>query len=73
MVAGNNLLTQLLNEGIYNAVAGITYVEIKTAYSTDKAYIPKEGDYKAENIIVTSRQKVLIDERRIEVTFDADS
>ena len=73
MVAGNNLLTQLLNEGIYNAVAGITYVEIKTAYSTDKTYIPKEGDYKAENIIVTSRQKVLIDERRIEVTFDADS
>lgn len=73
MVAGNNLLTQLLNEGIYNAVAGITYVEIKTAYSTNKAYIPKEGDYKAENIIVTSRQKVLIDERRIEVTFDADS
>lgn len=73
MVAGNNLLTQLLNEGIYNAVAGITYVEIKTAYSTDKAYIPKEGEYKAENIIITSRQKVLIDERRIEVTFDADS
>lgn len=73
MVAGNNLLTQLLNEGIYNAVAGITYVEIKTAYSTNKAYIPKEGDYKAENIIVTSRQKVLIDERRIEVTFNADS
>lgn len=73
MVAGNNLLTQLLNEGIYNAVAGITYVEIKTAYSTNKAYIPNEGDYKAENIIVTSRQKVLIDERRIEVTFNADS
>lgn len=73
MVAGNSLLTQLLNEGIYNAVAGITYVEIKTAYSKDKSYIPKDADYKPENIIVTSRQKVLIDERRIEVTFDADS
>ena len=73
MVAGSSLLTQLLNEGIYNAVAGITYVEIKTAYSTDKAYIPKSEDYKLGNIIVTSRQKVLIDERRIEVMFDADS
>lgn len=72
LIAGNSLLIQLFNEGIYNVVAGITYVEIKTAYSTDKAYLPKEEDYKAENIIVTSRQKVLIDERRIEVTFHAD-
>lgn len=73
MLSGDNLLTQLLNEGIYDTVAGITYIEIWTAYSTDKAYIPEEGDYKEENIIVTSRQKVLIDERRIGVTFDADS
>lgn len=73
MVAGNSLLTQLLNEGIYNAVAGITYIEIKTAYSTEKTYIPNETDYKPANIIVTSRQKVLIDERRIEVVFNADS
>lgn len=73
MVAGNSLLTQLLNNGIYNAVSGITYIEIKTAYSTVKSNIPKESDYKAENIIATSRQKVLIDEQRIEVTFHADS
>lgn len=72
MVAGSSLLIQLLNENIYNAVAGITYIEIQTAYSTNKAYIPKAEDYKQENIIVTSRQKVLIDERRIEVVFDAD-
>lgn len=73
MVAGSNLLTQLLNEGIYSAVAGITYVEIKTAYSSDKTYIPVTDDYNFGNIIVTSRQKVMIDERRIEVVFDADS
>lgn len=73
MVAGNSLLTQLLNEGIYGAVAGITYIEIKTAYSTEKGYVPSAEDYKAQNIIVTSRQKVLVDETRIEVTFDADS
>lgn len=73
MVSGTSLLTQLLNDGIYGAVAGITYVEIKTAYSTEKGYIPKEEDYKVANIIVTSRQKVRIDETRIEVTFHADS
>lgn len=73
MVAGNSLLTQLLNEGIYNSVSGITYIEIKTTYSTDKTYLPNDADYKLTNIIVTSRQKVLIDETRIEVTFDADS
>lgn len=73
IVAGNSLLTQLLNEGIYGSVAGITYVEILTAYSTVKGYVPKTEDYKAQNIIVTSRQKVLIDETRIEVTFNADS
>lgn len=73
MVAGTSLLTQLLNDGIYGVVAGITYVEIKTAHSTEKGYVPKAEDYKLANIIVTSRQKVLIDETRIEVTFDADS
>lgn len=73
MVAGSSLLTQLLNDGIYNAVAGITYVEIKTAHSSDKTYIPAASDYVLGNIIVTSRQKVMIDERRIEVIFDADS
>ena len=73
MVAGTNLLTQLMNDGIYGTVAGITYVDILTAYSTEKGYVPKEEDYKRGNIIVTSRQKVLIDETRIEVTFDADN
>lgn len=73
MVAGSNLLTQLLNEGIYASVAGITFIEIKVAYSASKEYVPAASDYTASNIIVTSRQKVLIDETRIEVTFDADN
>lgn len=73
MVAGTNLLTQLLNDGIYENVAGITYVEIYVAYSTSKSYIPEVSDYKQENIIVSSRQKVLIDETRIEVSFYADT
>ena len=72
-VAGKNLLTQLLNDGIYDAVAGLTYIEIYTAYGTSSTYIPKESDYKLKNIIVNSRQKVLIDETRLEVAFSADS
>ena len=73
MVAGTSLLTQLLTDGIYGAVAGITYIDVYTAYSNDSSYVPAEGDYQLKNIIVTTRQKVLIDETRIEVTFIADS
>lgn len=72
-VAGTNLLTQLLNDGIYDAVAGLTYVEIYTASGTSSTYVPEASDYKQKNIIVTSRQKVLIDEKRIEVSFSEDS
>lgn len=73
LAAGTSLLTQLLTDGIYSTVAGITYIDIYTAYSTDSTYVPKDADYQQKNIIVTSRQKVLIDETRIEVTFSADS
>ena len=73
MVAGNNLLTQLLNTGIYDAVAGISKVDIYTAYSTESGYVPTEEDYQEANIMVSTRQKVLIDETRIEVSFNADS
>lgn len=73
LLAGTNLLTQLLTDGIYSRVAGLTYIEIYTAHSTDGSYVPKDEDYQQRNIIVTSRQKVMIDETRIEVTFIADS
>ena len=68
MRAGTNLLTQLLNEGIYDRVAGLTKIIIYTAYTPDSTVIPGDGDYQRdENIMATSRQKVLIDENRIEV------
>lgn len=71
--AGENLLTQLLNDGIYSTVAGVTYIDVYTAYGTNSSYVPAENDYQLKNIPATSRQKVLIDENRIEVVFDADS
>lgn len=73
LLAGTSLFTQLLTGGIYNVVAGITYIDIYTAYSNDSKYVPKDGDYQQRNVIVTSRQKILIDETRIEVTFSADN
>ncbi len=73
LTAGSNLIMQLLNPGIYDAVAGITYIEIFSAYSADSTYTPAPADYKQGNIRVSTRQKVLIDDTRIEVVFNADS
>ena len=72
MVAGTSLITQLLHDGIYGRVAGITRVDVLTAHSTDRMYVPAADDYSEKNIMVSTRQKISIDETRIEVTFDAD-
>lgn len=72
MVAGTSLITQLLNDGIYRTVAGITRIDILTAFSADRMYVPKADDYAERNIMVTTRQKISVDETRIEVIFDAE-
>ena len=72
-VAGTNLLTQLFNEGIYQAVPGVTYIEISVAHGSSADFVPSPSDYKAKNIMVNSRQKILIDEKRIEVAFSEDT
>lgn len=71
--AGTSLLTQLLTDGIYSAVSGITYIDVYTAYEKDSVTVPQKEEYQIKNIIVTSRQKVLVSEARIEVEFSADS
>ena len=72
MTAGASLLIQLLNEGIYGNISGVTYIDTYTAYSNDPAYIPEDEDYKQENVIAATRQKVLVDAARIEVSlYDA--
>ncbi len=73
MKAGDSLLVQLLNERIYSKVAGIHFVDIETAYATEVSYVPSAEDYKLGNILVTLRQKVRIQEDRIEVVFLEDS
>lgn len=73
MVAGTSLITQLLHEGIYGTVAGITRIDVLTAYAADKMYVPVPEDYTEGNVMVSTRQKISIDETRIEVIFDADN
>ncbi len=73
IVAGASFITQLLHAGIYARVAGITRIDVLTAYSGDKNYVPSEEDYHDTNIAVTTRQKAVIDETRIEVAFHADN
>lgn len=67
--AGESMLSQILNEDIYKTVSGITYVDIKCATTTEKDYIPMEEEYTKINVSVTDRQKIVIDETRIEVVY----
>lgn len=69
LVAGESLRTQLLHEGIYQKVAGVDYIDIKAAASTDPSYLPEDGGYTKVNIHAGSRQKILIDAARIEVEY----
>ncbi|MBR1497759.1 MAG: NAD(P)-binding protein [Oscillospiraceae bacterium] len=50
------------------------YVHASVAnYSDSSTYVPEDSEYELQNIMVTSRKKVLIADTRIEVRFDADS
>lgn len=71
--AGDNMLSQTFNDGIYSAVGGVTYVDIKCATTTDKDYIPAEDEYTKVNVPVTSRQKVVVADTRIEVVYSGHS
>lgn len=71
--AGDNMLSQTFNDGIYSAVGGVTYIDIKCATTTDKDYVPSESEYTKVNVPVTSRQKVIATETRIEVTYSGNS
>lgn len=71
--AGDDLLSQTFNDGIYKAVGGVTYINVKCAITNDKDYIPKASEYTLVNIPVTSRQKVIVSESRIEVVYSGHS
>ena len=74
--AGSSMLYQLLTKGIYDLVAGVTRVEILSAYSEEypESYTP--GDdlsvYQERNIIVDARRKILLIDGQIEVVPDGN-
>ena len=73
MVAGDSLLIQQLMEGIYDSVSGITYIQIETVYSTDSTFVPDPKSYwQQANVVVSSRQKVVMNETMVEVNFYAE-
>lgn len=73
LVAGDSLISQLLHEGIYYSVGGITYIEIKAVASTDSAHVPIESEYTLINVKASQRQKVLVSDTRIGVVFDGNN
>lgn len=71
--AGDNMLSQTFNDGIYSAVGGVTYVDIKCAATKDKERIPTSDEYTKVNIKVESRQKIVVVDTRIEVVYSGHS
>lgn len=61
------------NDGIYSAVGGVTYVDIKCAATKDKERIPTSDEYTKVNINVESRQKIVVADTRIEVVYSGHS
>lgn len=69
LIAGDSLLTQLLHDGLYGSISGVTFIDIYTATSTDAAYVPEEADYALANVEVGTRQRIVVDDSRIEVSL----
>lgn len=72
LTAGRDLLIQKVLEGLYKDISGVNYIDISVASSTNKSHVPGPSEYKQKNVIATERQKVLIGETRIEVSFVED-
>lgn len=71
--AGDDMLSQTFNDGIYAAVGGVTYVNIKCATTTDPNYVPSEDEYSKVNVSVSSIQKAVVTDTRIEVVYSGNS
>ena len=65
---GKSLLIQTLIESLYEAIPGLTYVDIQSAYRDNLSQTPT--NFVAKNVLVNSRQKIILSEDRIEVSCD---
>ena len=65
---GKSLLIQTLIESLYEAIPGLTYVDIQSAYRDNLSQTPT--NFVAKNVLVNSRQKIILSDDRIEVSCD---
>ena len=65
---GKSLLIQTLIESLYEVIPGLTYVDIQSAYRDNLSQTPT--NFVAKNVLVNSRQKIILSEDRIEVSCD---
>ena len=69
--AGEDLLTQTLHNGIYENVAGVTHIDIYTAYDTSESASPTT--YTDSNIEAEMRQRIIVSSSRIEVVLNGNN
>lgn len=70
LTAGETLYNQLEISDIYSKVPGLTRVVVMQYSSTDSAASPAIGDYTDANITVQKREKIVVEESRIEVVLN---
>lgn len=73
ITTGEPLLIQLLTQGIYDTVAGVNYIDIMIATTEDESVIPGEDEYVHANVVANTRQKIVVDSDRIEVSLDGSA
>lgn len=66
LTIGDNWMSQMYIDDIYEALPGIHYCKITVATSNNAT--TKPATFREGNIMITQRQKVSLDESRIEVT-----
>lgn len=69
LIAGDDLLSQKILEGIYDTVNGVNYVDISLAASDSEGDAPDQEEYTLKNIMASSRQKIIFSSARIEVAY----
>lgn len=67
---GDSIYLQTFFAGIYSRVVNVSMVDIRAFASTSEKYIPLTEEYHSENIMVSYRQKAVLDVSRIEVVLD---
>ena len=68
ILPGKTLFIQELLGDVYRSVTGIGYIDVKTFATTDTGKTPDSGEYgENKNIAADVRQRILVEEKRIEV------